>query len=93
MFQTFAMRLDGKVGKPGTGNEMFDDSADLVRSAIHVSVLISFSAKRQAPNGFMVCFDVQARTATVEATASFRQRRPAFARTTSLRTLSDNFTK
>ena len=30
VFQTFAMRLDGKVGKPGTGNEMLDDSADLV---------------------------------------------------------------
>ena len=71
LFQVFAIRLEGNVGKPGTGGLMFLDSAE------RVFFWFNFSEKRSTPKEFIFCLDFQARIAKARAAASFRQHRPA----------------
>jgi hypothetical protein len=85
VFHTFAMRLEGNNLNPGTGGQIFFDSAK------RVFLLLGFSEKRCTPKGFISCLDFQTMTAIADAVASFRQRSPAFERVISERILSESF--
>ena len=67
---------------------MFIDSANLVFIPVFL-----FSGNSLAPSGFMVCFDFHNKIAEAYAVTSFRQRKPAFERTTSDCTLSESFVR
>ena len=81
LFQILASKFEGNVLKPGTGGQMFMDSASLV------FFLLSFPEKRRVPKGFIDIFDFQTKMVITDAVASFRLRSPALERTDSERTL------
>ena len=59
--------------------------------AVNLVILaLGFLLKSLTPSGFMVFLDFHTITAMIEATASFKQRKPAFQRVVSDRTLSDS---
>ena len=86
-FQILAMILVAKLGYPGTGGRISLEDWDLN----FISVVTSFSLKRQRPRGSMDCLDFQTVKAVMEATASFRHFIFALCRVTSERILSVSF--
>ena len=85
LFQILAIRLQGKALKPGTGGQMFIDSASLVL------LKFSFPEKRRVPKGFIDILDFQTKTAIMDAVASFKLRSPAFDRIVWEQILSESF--